>query len=90
LQETLKPTSLPQHLYTTLPQEPKPTMIARTPYLLLIAALAMVSTKVSADAFSDSFPFANQINAAGEAMGVWLQDRTTASLTALLVATSDN
>ncbi|KAF9117441.1 hypothetical protein BGW39_002169, partial [Mortierella sp. 14UC] len=51
-----------------------PTMIARAPYLLLIVALAMISTGVSADAFSDSFPFANQINAAGEAMGVWLQD----------------
>ncbi|KAF9901773.1 hypothetical protein EC991_005655 [Linnemannia zychae] len=52
----------------------KPTMIARTPYLLLIAALAMLSARASADVFSDSMPFADQINAAGERLGVWLQD----------------
>ncbi|KAF9901783.1 hypothetical protein EC991_005665 [Linnemannia zychae] len=52
----------------------RPTMIARTPYLLLIAALAMLSARASADVFSDSMPFADQINAAGERLGVWLQD----------------
>ncbi|KAK3839005.1 MAG: hypothetical protein J3R72DRAFT_525378, partial [Linnemannia gamsii] len=50
-------------------------MIARTTHFLLLAfVLAMFATKVSADVFSDSMPFAQQINEAGEAFGRFLQD----------------